>query len=118
MILSIDVGLRNLAMCIMDSTDKTDLKTYCIHLWDVYNTLDEDTYLCQGIQKNGKICNKKCGYTYLKQVEIEDSECLKEYISIYSCKNHFPKDIPIKKKNIYKKKAVDNYLLQDIGNFY
>ena len=32
MVLTIDVGLKNLAMCIMDSH-------YNIHLWDVYNIL-------------------------------------------------------------------------------
>lgn len=106
MILSIDIGLRNLAMCIMDATDKTKLDTYSIHLWDVYNTLDNDTYLCGAIQKNGKICNKKCSFKY---VETESES------AIFTCKKHFPKEIPIQKKNHFKPKSVDSYLLQDIA---
>lgn len=108
--MSIDIGLRNLAMCIMDSTDTQDLSTYSIHLWDVYNTLDSDDYLCQAIQKNGKICNKKCSFKYKEKQENQEEE--KE---VFTCKTHFPKDITIQKKNKFKKKSVDNYLLQDIA---
>ena len=84
----------------MDCTDKTDLSTYKVHLWDVYNTL-EDNYKCQSLQKSGKICNKKCGY---------------KYNGIYSCKVHFPKNLlPIKKEHFFKPKLIKNYLLQDIA---
>lgn len=101
MILSIDIGLRNLALCIMSARNKVELNTYKIHLWDVYNTLDSDDYKCTGIQKSGKICGKKCSY---------------KYDLIHCCKTHFPKNIKIEKKNIFKKKMIDSYLLQDIAN--
>lgn len=105
MFLTIDIGLRNLSMCIMNAVDKTNLQTYTIHLWDVFNTLDSDDYRCQGIQRSGKICNKKCSLKYNLNNEIN-----------HSCKTHFPKELlPIKKTNEFKVKAVDDYLLQDIA---
>ena len=104
MILSIDIGLRNLAMCIMSCENKTDFKTFNIHLWDVFNTLDSDDFFCTSTQKSGKICNKKASCQY----NSGDTQ-------IYCCKTHFPKDIQIKKTNIFKKKKIDEYLLQDIA---
>lgn len=108
MILTIDVGLRNLAMCIMSADDKSDISTYKIHLWDTFNTLDSDDYECNGVQKNGKICGKKCGFKYLRNNEYT-----------HCCKTHFPKELIngkiIDKKYIFKKKAINDYLLQDIA---
>ena len=105
MILSIDIGLRNLALCIMSAEDKKNIDTYKIHLWNVFNTLDSDDYKCQGIQKSGKICNKKCGYKYKLNGELG-----------HSCKTHFPKDIKLNlKEHVFKKKMIDDYLLQDIA---
>jgi len=105
MILTIDIGLRNLSMCIMNAENKTELSTYKIHLWDVFNTLDSDDYRCQGIQRSGKVCNKKCSLKYTQNTD-----------TLHSCKTHFPKELlPIKKANEFKVKAVDDYLLQDIA---
>jgi hypothetical protein len=106
MILSIDIGLRNLALCIMSAGDKKDINSYTIHLWNVFNTLDSDDYKCQGIQKSGKICNKKCGYKYTLQDGYKG----------HSCKTHFPKTIKLNlKEHLFKKKMIDDYLLQDIA---
>ena len=104
MILTIDIGLRNLAMCIMSAVDKHDISTYDIHLWDTYNTLDSDDYQCEGVQKSGKVCGKKCTCKYLMDKEYK-----------YCCKTHFPKTIPFTKNNNFKKKAINDYLLQDIA---
>jgi hypothetical protein len=104
MILTIDIGLRNLAMCIMSAVEKQDISTYDIHLWDVYNTLDSDDYTCEGVQKSGKICGKKCTCKYLLDNEYK-----------YCCKTHFPKNIAFTKLNSFKKKAINDYLLQDIA---
>ena len=108
MILTIDVGLRNLAMCIMSTDNKYDMSSYIIHLWETYNTLDIDDFKCPFLQKNGNICNKKCGFKFLQNS-----------IQIHSCKTHFPKDLiingEIDKKYIFKKKTVNDYLLQDIA---
>jgi hypothetical protein len=106
MFLSIDIGLRNLAMCLMTASDKNDLTTYSIKLWNVFNTLNSDEYRCEHLQKSGKICNKLCGFTY------KDSS---NQNAVYCCKTHFPKDISITKSNIFKKKKIDEYLLQDIA---
>jgi hypothetical protein len=108
MILTIDVGLRNLAMCIMSADDKQDISTYKIHLWDTYNTLDSDDYTCESLQKNGNVCGKKCGFKYLSNGQ-----------QTHCCKTHFPKELmngkQIDKKHIFKKKMVNDYLLQDIA---
>ena len=105
MILTIDIGLRNLAMCIMSAVEKQDISTYDIHLWDVYNTLNSDDYTCEGIQKSGKVCGKKCTCKYLMDDEYK-----------YCCKTHFPKNIAFTTKlNSFKKKAINDYLLQDIA---
>ena len=33
---------------------------YNILLWDTFNILDGDDYHCEGLFKNGKVCNRKC----------------------------------------------------------
>lgn len=106
MILSIDIGLRNLAMCCIDASLSSDISSYKIKLWDVYNTLDIDDYKCKTLQKNGNICNKKCLYKYKNDIDND---------IIFCCKTHFPKNIEIKKDNFFKKKAINDYLLQDIA---
>lgn len=95
--LCIDPGLRNLSICVMN----TDFE---ILLWDVYNVLDTDDYKCQGFFKNGKLCNRKC---IMKYVNINNE-------LIHCCKSHFPKNIKQTKNNNFKKKNIDQYLLQDI----
>ena len=96
----IDVGLRNLAMCIMNND-------YDIPLWDVYNILDSDDHHCQGKFKNGKVCGRKCNMKYKFNETF-----------IYTCKTHFPKNITISKTNNFKKKNIDAYLLQDIAKAF
>lgn len=95
-----DPGLRNLSLCIMNSE-------YTILLWDTFNILDGDDYHCKSFFKNGKLCNRKCTMKYQNQN--------KEFI--YTCKTHFPKEIK-KKNNDFKKKNIDEYLLQDIANTF
>jgi hypothetical protein len=95
-----DPGLRNLSLCIMDSK-------YNILLWDTFNILDEDDYHCKSLFKNGNLCNRKCTMKY----KIDDTY-------VYICKTHFPKEIKKTKANDFKKKCIDNYLLQDIANIF
>ena len=92
----IDPGIRNLALCIMNSK-------YEILLWNVYNILDSDDYHCKSLFKNGKLCDRKCTM---------------KYNGIFTCKTHFPKDIIKTKANNFKKKSIDEYLLQDIANTF
>lgn len=104
MILTLDVALKTMSICIASCTDKKDFTTYSIHLWDVYNILEEDNHLCKSIQKNKKSCEKKCTFKYKSDTD--------EYI--YTCKKHFPKDKTIEKNNHHKQKIIKDYLLQDI----
>jgi hypothetical protein len=124
-VLSIDVGLRNLAFCCMTSNNCGDTTTYKINLWNVYNTLDSDDYTCNSIQKSGKVCGKKCSFKYVseetnepkgsEEIELKGSDT-EPKIVIYSCKTHFPKKFNCKlKEHNFKKKSIDDYLLQDIA---
>lgn len=111
MILSIDIGIKNLSLCCIDYTDKTDMNTYKIKLWDVYDTLNTEEYHCESLTRSKTTCGKRCGFKYKCNDNINlDKDCF-----IYTCKTHFPKDIPIKPQNIYKKRLVNDYLLQDIA---
>ena len=98
--LCVDPGLRNLSFCIMSST-------YEILLWDTFNILNSDDYHCVSLFKNGKICGRKCTMKYKNEETL-----------IYSCKTHFPKEIKKTKLNDFKKKSIDDYLLQDIANTF
>lgn len=80
-ILSIDVGIKNLAFCLMES----DNNNIIIHKWDVINLCN--TYLC-------KICQKKAKYNKL---------------SDYYCKTHAKTsefEIPTSEQNINKIKKL------------
>lgn len=77
---------------------------YQILLWDTFNILENDNYQCKSICKNGKICNKKCNMKY--KIDLD---------TIYTCKTHFPKHIQKTRMNDFKKKKIDDYLLQDIA---
>lgn len=126
--LCIDIGIKNLALCVMKCEDSKNLSSFSIQLWDVFNILEEPEYKCQAIMKNKKICNKKCLYKYTdtkiiseeifceenmpKQIEKTISE------TTYCCKSHFPKSQKIKAKNNVKNKKVNDYLLQDIVKIF
>jgi hypothetical protein len=60
-ILSIDVGIKNLAICILETTNLG----FDIKFWDVINLLEEKIYTCNcniKDKKNTKICNKLAQY--------------------------------------------------------
>tara|TARA_B000000475_G_scaffold271392_1_gene269125 strand:+ start:6917 stop:7750 length:834 start_codon:yes stop_codon:yes gene_type:complete len=60
-ILSIDVGMKNLAICLFNITDELNYK---IKLWDVINLCNEKDFYCGEINnKTKKICNKKAKFT-------------------------------------------------------
>lgn len=106
-VLSIDIGIRHLSLCIMKASDKTDFLTYEVLLWGVHDTLEDDTKACVALQKGGKICNKVCKYQY------HDDE--KDGI-VFCCKTHFPKTVPLEKKNSYRSRIIKDFPLQDIVN--
>ena len=105
-VLTLDPAILNLGVNILSCTDRKNLSSYSIELWDVYDVIDAENYTCEGLQKSGKVCGKKCGYKYKKDNQRIFTHC---------CKMHFPKDIKIEKCNIFKKKLISAYLLHDIA---
>lgn len=126
LVLTIDVGLKNLAMCIMDSE-------YNLHLWDVYNMLDDEqySYSCKTRQKDGKMCEKKCQFKFPCEVkkQVLSGECIDDITGerknmytnittteiVHCCKRHCPKEILTQKKYFIREKKVGDFLLQDIA---
>ena len=54
-VLSIDVGMKNLAYCIL----KVENNEYKIIDWDVINLCNDKKYICQFPTKKNGICEKK-----------------------------------------------------------
>jgi hypothetical protein len=54
-VLSIDVGIKNLAFCLLEKTESGG--SYKILKWDSINVADSQTHICCGVEKN-KPCNK------------------------------------------------------------
>jgi hypothetical protein len=128
MILSIDIGIKNLSLCCINYDNKTDMQSYKIELWNVYDTLDTEDHFCKGLKKNGDLCGKRCAYKYsstLQSTDIIGKGTLQSTDIIgkgtlpsivFCCKTHFPKTLlPLKKENHFKKRLINDYLLQDIA---
>jgi len=113
--LCIDPGIHNLSFCILKAENPKDFSTYEIKLWENYDLLEDTDKLCRGVQKNNKVCNKKCSLKYINKVNINESEIVNKTESkfIYTCKLHSPKDPEIKLTE-YKRKKIDTYLLRDL----
>jgi len=61
-ILSIDVGIKNLAFCLFEKHE--DSSYFNIAKWDIINLSQEDEIQkCKCTEKNGIICNKPAKYT-------------------------------------------------------
>lgn len=101
MILTIDIGLKNMSFCIGSCTDKKDFKTYSIHLWDNYDLINNEQF-CKEIQKNKLVCNKKCNVKYTNT----------ENEIVYTCKKHSPKNTKI---TMFKPKLIKSYSLQELS---
>lgn len=98
-VLGIDIGLRNLSMCIL-SKGFVDTYDYDILLWDNYNLLDIDTpKVCNSTFKNGKECNR------VAQTFGNDK---------FYCKMHSKEHIKTVKK-LPKVKNANSYTLQEIS---
>ena len=91
MILSIDVGIRNLSMCCMSKENNE----YSIHLWDNYDLISDPERFCECLKKDGKLCNIRC--TFKQGTD-------------FFCKRHSPQNA-VK----IKKKLVKTIRLQDIA---
>lgn len=58
-IISIDVGIKNLALCLFEKIDNSDL--FKITKWDVLNISEQENFKCLFVEKN-KICDKPAKY--------------------------------------------------------
>ena len=63
-LLSIDVGLKNLALCLFDKNENNE---FYINIWDVINItgVEEDkdiVSICGEVIKNNKVCGKNAKY--------------------------------------------------------
>tara|TARA_Y100000389_G_scaffold202492_1_gene247942 strand:+ start:680 stop:1504 length:825 start_codon:yes stop_codon:yes gene_type:complete len=59
-ILSIDVGIKNLAVCLLEYD--TEKNTTDILSWDILNLCNDELYTCCELKKDNKICGKKSKY--------------------------------------------------------
>ena len=100
-ILSIDVGMKNLAFCLFEIKDSME---YQIIKWDVLNLCKDQEHFCKELKKNKEPCNKKAKYF--------KNEC-------YYCKAHAKNkkylipDMKCNKYNLKKKKITELRKLKD-----
>lgn len=108
MILAIDVGLKNLSMCIMSREGDN----VTVHLWDVYNIIkdEQEDMKCVASLKSGEECGKLCKYKYSQGVQEAQEETI-----VYTCKLHFPKTMTINKNNIIVPVKIKDINLQKIA---
>ncbi len=84
-IISWDIGINNLAYCIMED--------YKIIKWDKIDILEDirpQEYICEGLLKNNTNCNKKASYYINNSIDNTNNR-------IYYCKTHGKKV-----ENLYK----------------
>tara|TARA_B100000902_G_scaffold352695_1_gene363601 strand:- start:2982 stop:3779 length:798 start_codon:yes stop_codon:yes gene_type:complete len=125
-ILSIDVGMKNCAYCLLN----TDIsKNYIIEKWDIIDLCESSKETCQGFLKNGKKCSKHAKYT--KHNTFYCKTHAKKYKippTCFSCKKikKLKKDKLVCVANEYdisfnskdKKEIILNDVLLDLSNNY
>ena len=104
--ISIDVGMKNLAYCLMEVNTEVPYSTnkinYTVLDWNVINLTDSDKYICKCLTKNKKVCNKKA--KYFKN-------------AVYYCKTHAKQSnhkIPTDELNIRK---IDKRLVSELKQY-
>jgi len=105
-ILSIDVGIKNLALCILETTNNNS--NFIIQFWEVINLFEEQ--------------NKKCEFNIINKpkknkINIDNKQCCKEAKyhknDHYYCKTHASKTeykLPTSNLNNYKKMKLDELI--------
>lgn len=99
-ILSIDVGIKNLAFCLLELKDDG----YLIYNWDVINLCKNKISVCKEKKKDGKVCLNKAKF---------------EKNGKYYCKTHAKKTdflIPTNKYCIFKKK-INKHKIKNLQSF-
>ena len=98
-ILSIDVGMKNLAYCLIDYKDG---EQYSIIDWDIIDLCENTQNICMGKQKNGNKCNKIAKYTKKNK---------------FYCKNHAKEyKVPPRQFSNKRIKKLKKTQLVEIGN--
>jgi len=59
-ILSWDVGIKNLAYCLMEKDNSNG--SFRVLKWDIVNIIDSDKIVCCGIKKNKELCGNKASF--------------------------------------------------------
>jgi len=88
-VLSIDVGIKNLALCLLEKPSGSD--HYKITKWDVVNIAEKDSFVCEFTDKKGA-CNKpakfkknsKCfclKHSKKQEYQVPTSELKSSYIN-------------------------------------
>ncbi len=60
-ILSLDVGIKNLALCLLEKKEDSGIDSFIIKKWDVINITDQEIVKCYFIEK-GKKCDCESKY--------------------------------------------------------
>ena len=93
-ILSIDVGIKNLAFCLFDKSPTAE--HFKITKWDIINLSEEETYNCGFINKNN-LCNKPAKFR-------KDNKC---YCANHSKKQQFQIPTSEHKPSFINKQKLD-----------
>jgi hypothetical protein len=109
-ILSIDVGIKNLAFCLFDNETTTNANAnaneFAIKKWNSINVSEKIVSVCGFIEKNSQICGKPAKFTKGK-----DCFCLK-----HSKKQNFIIPTSELKKNFIQKQKIQK--LFDLADKY
>ena len=100
-LLSVDVGIKNLAFCLFKKDE--DSSYYTIAQWDVINIGENETLICQSIQKNEK-CNKPARFKK-NQMCFCDKHAKKQEFLVPNAE--------LKRVNVHKRKIQELYDLAD-----
>ena len=93
-ILSIDVGIKNLAFCLFEKPLNVD--NFKVTKWDIINLTEEETFKCSFEEKN-VICNKPAKFK-------KDDQC---FCNKHSKKQQFIIPTPEQKKSFINKQKIN-----------
>jgi len=124
-ILSIDVGMKNLAYCLFQTIEND----YKILKWDIINLCNEKKYICKGVNKNNKFCNKSAKYfkcnNYYCKIHAKNKNYKIPNFKTYSLNKlslkklkSFATEHDISFNKLSKKQDCYNQIMLDISNNY
>jgi hypothetical protein len=103
-ILSIDVGIKNLAFCLFDKSPTAE--HFKVTKWDIINLSEEETLKCSFVEKN-ILCNKPAKFK-------KDDKC---YCAKHSKKQQYQIPTPQQKSSFINKQKIANlYEIADDHN--